>query len=208
VRGSKRAIRHAVQPTTITISTVGKQNNNDKAKLPSSRIFQVYIAPLSPSFPPGEQKSTMRRGIYTHVSMRGRTTASALTLSGSFTQIVLYLHHACFILSRFAFRHLGQSTEVSLREYSIPRFTLIDELSLLSALRRASQSVSSPRDSRGLSASTTASSYANHDERNSTHTGADVSLHARLRSFFDGALSLFIEQDAVRSALTVHKLPN
>lgn len=30
-------------------------------QLPSSRIFQVYIAPLSPSFPPGEQKQTYKR---------------------------------------------------------------------------------------------------------------------------------------------------
>jgi len=101
VRVRFQACQHAVHPTTMTISTVGKQNNNDKAKLPSSRIFQVYIAPLSPSFPPGEQKSTMRRGIDTHVSMRGRTTASAFTLSGSFTdRSMLTLRMLYFIFIR------------------------------------------------------------------------------------------------------------
>jgi len=57
--------------------------------------------------------------------------------------------------------------------------------------------VSSPRDSRGVSASTT-SSYANRNERNSTHTGADVSLPARFRSFFDEAV-LFIETPLSKS---------
>lgn len=37
-----------------------KQNNKRRSKLPSSRIFQVYIAPLSPSFPPEEQKAMVR----------------------------------------------------------------------------------------------------------------------------------------------------
>jgi len=76
------------------------------------------------------------------------------------------------------------STEVPLREYSLRA-----NRPVVPVVRRATSyaAVSSPRDSRGLSALTTASGYANHNERNSTHTGADVSLHARFRSFFDGA---------------------
>lgn len=153
---------HAAYPTTIS-----KQNNNDKAKLPSSRIFQVYIAPLSPSFPPGEQKEMIRwdgrrERLTIRVSTRGFPTISGIWLG---VRIIygLYLRYACIRFNSFSFfffffyflPDFRQSTEAVFTGNLIFRFNAKQNGLTIRRCVKAYECVGSPRDSRVAALTTT-----------------------------------------------------